>query len=607
MLLQGRFFEQNKTNMAHSYESSIEEELTCSICYELFVDPNTPKELNCPHVVCELCVEKIIAQGVLECPECRVITELPKDGVDALKTNYRVRNLAEKHQKFLESQQQPLDLSLDDDEQFNLPSCHRHEGKKLQYICETCDETVCHECVSINHCDRTKHEVKTVNDAQKYQLKNVEMKFKDIETIMFECQAMYQELGISEEKIACAISTSDMIIEAAAAEAKMKVDIHCAQLKAEVRKRHDPKLQKILREKSILQNKIMELQQALKLSNVSAGSNLDLRQTKILYEYLTAVRERQDNTVLVQYHPDDVKFEANQLVPQLGFIKYEERSDTTKVIMIRHIPRKLQLNSEITGFQHGIANITSNKNGTVIAVSEWSSNQVHIYFKQNIFQYKKVLSLTVPDDYGTKANFVAIAADGRIYVARDRGIHMYSASGVYQKVLHVCSEHVTNCIFVHYRCIATTQDGRIIVANYAKSAVVILTSDGDVLKSIPARDRPNYITVINDSQVAVGYLWQRRIVHVINLDSGLETCSITLKCAYSLAICYDEESNSLLVTGRDKRNKGNYVIEQYSLTTGYFIARIAHGLRRPMTMTFAGNDTLLACHDNRIKVYSVQD
>ena len=50
-----------------------------------------------------MCIQKLIEgeRQIVDCPECRHITRIPKDGVDAMKTNLRLRNLAEKHDKHM--------------------------------------------------------------------------------------------------------------------------------------------------------------------------------------------------------------------------------------------------------------------------------------------------------------------------------------------------------------------------------------------------------------------------------------------------------------------------------------------------------------------------
>ena len=58
-------------NMASSIE--VGKELECSVCLENF---QTPKLLSCMHTFCEGCIEKLIENQAITCPECRDITQV---------------------------------------------------------------------------------------------------------------------------------------------------------------------------------------------------------------------------------------------------------------------------------------------------------------------------------------------------------------------------------------------------------------------------------------------------------------------------------------------------------------------------------------------------
>ena len=57
---------------ANSPENSakvIEEDLTCSMCYNLLREP---KDLDCPYVFCLQCLQEWVKKKpVIDCPECR--------------------------------------------------------------------------------------------------------------------------------------------------------------------------------------------------------------------------------------------------------------------------------------------------------------------------------------------------------------------------------------------------------------------------------------------------------------------------------------------------------------------------------------------------------
>ncbi|XP_043976675.1 tripartite motif-containing protein 59 isoform X3 [Gambusia affinis] len=83
---------------------SLEEDLTCSVCYSLFSDPRV---LPCSHTFCKNCLENLLQVSTnysiwrplrlpIKCPHCRSVVELPPSGVDALPSNVSLRAIVEK-------------------------------------------------------------------------------------------------------------------------------------------------------------------------------------------------------------------------------------------------------------------------------------------------------------------------------------------------------------------------------------------------------------------------------------------------------------------------------------------------------------------------------
>ena len=73
----------------------IEEEITCSICGDLFTDPKT---IPCLHTFCKQCIEKSIQSNkkmasVVCCPLCR--TPLPRNDISSVPTNFTINRLVE--------------------------------------------------------------------------------------------------------------------------------------------------------------------------------------------------------------------------------------------------------------------------------------------------------------------------------------------------------------------------------------------------------------------------------------------------------------------------------------------------------------------------------
>eukprot|EP00058_Branchiostoma_floridae_P000673 XP_002586161.1 hypothetical protein BRAFLDRAFT_109857 [Branchiostoma floridae] len=72
------------------------EELTCSICLELFT---RPKMLPCQHTFCQDCLQDLASRKVpLRCPNCRQQVRLPPQGVAGLPDNLMAANMCERLQ-----------------------------------------------------------------------------------------------------------------------------------------------------------------------------------------------------------------------------------------------------------------------------------------------------------------------------------------------------------------------------------------------------------------------------------------------------------------------------------------------------------------------------
>uniref|UniRef100_A0A670HLQ7 RING-type domain-containing protein n=1 Tax=Podarcis muralis TaxID=64176 RepID=A0A670HLQ7_PODMU len=80
------------TQSSTSLQDLIREDfLTCKICYDLYV---VPKILPCLHTYCQKCLEPLVENGTIHCPECRLQSEAPGGSV-GLKTNFFINSLLE--------------------------------------------------------------------------------------------------------------------------------------------------------------------------------------------------------------------------------------------------------------------------------------------------------------------------------------------------------------------------------------------------------------------------------------------------------------------------------------------------------------------------------
>ncbi|XP_066269224.1 tripartite motif-containing protein 3-like [Branchiostoma lanceolatum] len=126
-----------------SLGEEIREELSCSICLELFT---RPKVLPCQHTFCQDCLQDHAGRGgTFQCPNCRKQIRLPPQGVAGLPDNLMAANMCERLQN-------QATLSGDTREQPQSGNrCSIHPSEKLKLYCKPCQVPLCVDCVEEGH------------------------------------------------------------------------------------------------------------------------------------------------------------------------------------------------------------------------------------------------------------------------------------------------------------------------------------------------------------------------------------------------------------------------------------------------------------------------
>ncbi|XP_078615176.1 uncharacterized protein LOC144884111 [Branchiostoma floridae x Branchiostoma japonicum] len=137
-----------------SLRTQLMEELTCSICLELFT---RPKELPCGHTFCQDCLKDLAeVQVPLQCPCCRRQVRLPPQGVAGLLDSHIIANMCERlrQQTSLsgETRKQPQSGNR----------CSSHPSEEFKVYCKQCRIPVCDQCLEEAHDD---HRTTTIKKA----------------------------------------------------------------------------------------------------------------------------------------------------------------------------------------------------------------------------------------------------------------------------------------------------------------------------------------------------------------------------------------------------------------------------------------------------------
>ncbi|XP_078585982.1 uncharacterized protein LOC144867779 [Branchiostoma floridae x Branchiostoma japonicum] len=126
-----------------SLGTQFREELSCSICLELFT---RPKVLPCQHTFCQDCLQDHAGRGgAFQCPNCRQQVRLPRQGVAGLPDNLMAANMCER----LQNQATLSEETREQPQSGNR--CSFHPSEVLKVYCKQCQIPVCDQCLEGAH------------------------------------------------------------------------------------------------------------------------------------------------------------------------------------------------------------------------------------------------------------------------------------------------------------------------------------------------------------------------------------------------------------------------------------------------------------------------
>ncbi|XP_025023032.1 E3 ubiquitin-protein ligase Midline-1 isoform X2 [Python bivittatus] len=148
---------------------TLESELTCPICLELFEDPLL---LPCAHSLCFNCAHRILVSQcatnesvesitAFQCPTCRYVITLSQRGLDGLKRNVTLQNIIDRFQKASVSgpnspsetrRERAFDSnSMSSSEKVLCQFCDQDPAQEAVKTCVTCEVSYCEECLKATH------------------------------------------------------------------------------------------------------------------------------------------------------------------------------------------------------------------------------------------------------------------------------------------------------------------------------------------------------------------------------------------------------------------------------------------------------------------------
>uniref|UniRef100_A0A8C6WSP8 E3 ubiquitin-protein ligase Midline-1 n=1 Tax=Neogobius melanostomus TaxID=47308 RepID=A0A8C6WSP8_9GOBI len=148
---------------------TLESELTCPICLELFEDPLL---LPCAHSLCFNCAHRILVShctpsepihsiSAFQCPTCRYVITLNQKGLDGLKRNVTLQNIIDRYQKAsLSGPNSPSETRRDRPtadcyakmaDRVQCQFCEQDPPQDAVKTCVTCEVSYCEECLKATH------------------------------------------------------------------------------------------------------------------------------------------------------------------------------------------------------------------------------------------------------------------------------------------------------------------------------------------------------------------------------------------------------------------------------------------------------------------------
>ena len=133
----------------------LENEVTCPLCLDIYKEP---KKLPCDHVYCKECLNSLAEMtpnATISCPECRFITQPLYNDVGNFPTAFRVNRLIQAYHQ-VQAKAPPIPPVPAARTKIKQPprsqkskdvNCKHHTTQPLVFYCESCQKSLCPDCV----------------------------------------------------------------------------------------------------------------------------------------------------------------------------------------------------------------------------------------------------------------------------------------------------------------------------------------------------------------------------------------------------------------------------------------------------------------------------
>ncbi|XP_078604120.1 uncharacterized protein LOC144877920 [Branchiostoma floridae x Branchiostoma japonicum] len=291
------------------------EELTCSICLELFT---RPKVLPCQHTFCQDCLRDHAGKGeTIKCPICRQQVRLPSQGVPGLPDNHMVTSLCVALQK-----QATLSEKAELSKAVNR--CGFHPSEKLKIYCKPCQMPICVLCLEEAHED---HRTTTINKYAQERKSTVQALINEGRDILESYCGFYRGLGEEEKALNEQIHQTKNNIIQAYDQIVQKIAEQKDRLLAEAEQNKTKNLESIEKERDVVLAHVNKLSAACDRGEqeMERGGLSLLSQEAVLTGVVEKYRGKSAPTP-VQMQPALFLQPTDTLVPILGHVMVQPLS-----------------------------------------------------------------------------------------------------------------------------------------------------------------------------------------------------------------------------------------------------------------------------------------
>ena len=182
----------------------LEKEITCPLCLDIYKEP---KKLPCDHVYCKECLKSLAecaANATISCPECRFITQPLYNDVSNFPTAFRVNRLIQAyHQVQVKAPpvpavrtkiKQPPRCPIKD------INCKHHTTQPLVFYCESCQKSLCPDCVTMTQ-EHANHKYGFFKEVAPKYRKNLLSEYANVKTQEIAISASLKELVDAENSV----------------------------------------------------------------------------------------------------------------------------------------------------------------------------------------------------------------------------------------------------------------------------------------------------------------------------------------------------------------------------------------------------------------------